>query len=136
MERSVRLTHGSARILQVLARPGIRFEQQGTRTLVSWDDGYDQRILAQSEAPGFPFADRVAIRAAIHGDGRGRVRGSEAAARWAQVHAAEAAGRPIAHPRAFVFGHARDRDDLASSLPWHHPGGRLRRRRARRSSRP
>jgi len=24
--------------------------------------------------------------------------------RWEQVHAAERAGHPIAHPRAFVFG--------------------------------
>ena len=61
------------------------------------------RAMQQCSTCGARLGSYASGRQCAAARGASRTRAS-LKQRWAEVHAAEAAGRPIRHPRAYVFG--------------------------------
>jgi len=72
--RTATISMTSAKQLALLRGPGIAFEPFGKKALASWQPSYDERIDAQSSAPGFSRKDREEIREAIARGQRGQYR--------------------------------------------------------------
>lgn len=82
--RRATISAGGARILAMLAPypweaghnlitvpGGVRATG---RVAITWEPAYDQRIMGQASAPGFPAGDRARIEAAYGRAGRSRLR--------------------------------------------------------------